>query len=118
MIAEPREARPWATGKNSDDKDRNNDCCLIVCCGSGYYRRRPASTNSRLDYGGAVERKLNTMCRGWSPGSVRERRLDQICSTRDNLRKALNKMGYCYGKRHDAGMKWHRCTSTSLRYSN
>ena len=62
-----------------------------------------------------VERKLNTMCRGWSPGSVRERRLDQICSTRDNLRKALNKMGYCYGKRHDAGMKWHRCTSTSLR---
>jgi hypothetical protein len=46
-----------------------------------------------------VERKLNTMCRGWSPGSVRERRSDQICSTRDNLRKALNKMGYCYGKR-------------------
>jgi hypothetical protein len=67
-----------------------------------------------------VERKLNTMCRGWSPGGVGERRLDQICSTRDNLRKALNKLGYCYGKQHEAGyqMKWHRCTSTSLRHRN
>jgi hypothetical protein len=63
----------------------------------------------------AMELELNSMCRGWSLDD--EGHLDKICSTRDKLGKALNKMGYCYGKQHEAGyqMKWHRCTSASWR---
>ena len=62
----------------------------------------------------SVERDLNSMCRGWSGD---EKHTDQVCAVRDKMNKALNKMGYCYGKHGQIGadMEWHKCTRNSLR---
>jgi hypothetical protein len=62
----------------------------------------------------SVERALSGMCRGWSGD---DKHTDEVCSVRDKMEQALNKMGYCYGKAGQVGaeMRWHRCTQHSRR---
>lgn len=60
----------------------------------------------------AIEGKLNSMCRGWSGNDPHT---DEVCALRDDLHKLLGTMGYCYGKKGQAGyqMQWHKCTTGS-----
>jgi hypothetical protein len=62
----------------------------------------------------AVEFELNGLCRG---GGLGEDATMKICDLRDKMGKALNAMGYCYGKegKYGAQMEWHKCTKRSMR---
>ena len=61
-----------------------------------------------------VVRALDNLCRG-STGDTPN--LDKICATRDQAWNVLNKLGYCFGKKGQAGYlkSWHKCTSESER---
>jgi hypothetical protein len=62
----------------------------------------------------AIHRQLNSMCRGWSGDDPHTQ---QVCEVRDRLGGTLQKAGYCFGRRGQAGaqMSWHRCGPDSLR---
>jgi hypothetical protein len=63
----------------------------------------------------SLQRDLDNACRGGTPDD--NGNLDRLCTIRDRLSKAINRLGYCYGKRGQYGyqMQWHKCTSVSLR---
>jgi hypothetical protein len=62
----------------------------------------------------ASYRALNSACRG---GSGDDPRTQRACVERDHAVAALQKAGYCYGRRGQVGaqMSWHRCGADSLR---
>jgi hypothetical protein len=62
----------------------------------------------------AVWSDLNSFCRGWSGD---DKHTDEVCETRNKMDAALKKLGYCYGKRGQAGyqMSWYKCASSSNR---
>jgi hypothetical protein len=62
----------------------------------------------------SVYSDLDDMCRGW-PGD--DPHSDEVCKTREKLRQALIKMGYCYGKNNQsrAQFSWHKCGPGSVR---
>jgi len=57
---------------------------------------------------------LNDQCRG---GSGDDPKTLEACESRDTLNIKLNQLGWCYGKKSDAGyqMKWHQCEINSNR---
>lgn len=57
---------------------------------------------------------LNSACRG---GSGDDPRTQRACAERDRVVSALQRAGYCYGRRGQVGaqMSWHRCGPDSLR---
>jgi hypothetical protein len=59
-------------------------------------------------------RSLNSACRG---GSGDDPRTQQACVERDRVVAALQRSGYCHGRRGQIGaqMSWHRCGPDSLR---
>jgi hypothetical protein len=61
-----------------------------------------------------IESELNSMCRGWSGDSEHT---DQVCAVRTKADLLLNKLGYCHGKKGQAGYQqtWHKCTKDSNR---
>jgi hypothetical protein len=61
-----------------------------------------------------IERQLNTMCRGWSGDDPRTA---EVCDVRERMIEVLSTMGYCYGRRGQAGyqMQWHKCIGDSNR---
>jgi len=61
-----------------------------------------------------MERAANSRCRG---GSGDELHTWEACGERTAYGRILGMMGWCYGRRGEAGyqMQWHRCTPTSIR---
>lgn len=62
-----------------------------------------------------VETQIDSLCRGAITDDEKLRAA--VCDFRDQLGVALNQRGYCYGIRNQIGadMRWHRCTSASIR---
>lgn len=56
----------------------------------------------------------NSNCRG---GAGSDPETNKACTRREKLSADLLSVGWCYGKKHDYGyqMKWHKCTSGSIR---
>ncbi|MEI4480655.1 MULTISPECIES: S1C family serine protease [unclassified Phyllobacterium] len=56
----------------------------------------------------------NSNCRG---GAGSDPETNKACTRREELSADLLSVGWCYGKKQDYGyqMKWHKCTSDSIR---
>jgi hypothetical protein len=63
----------------------------------------------------AIWYDLNEMCRGWSGDDPHT---NEVCAVREKAGLTLNKLGWCYGKKGQAGaeMSWHRCGKASYHY--
>lgn len=59
-------------------------------------------------------RDLNGVCRGGSGDSPTTM---AACRRRDDVGRRLGRLGWCYGRRGEAGyrMDWHRCQANSVR---
>ena len=62
----------------------------------------------------SVYADLDDMCSGW-PGD--DKHIAEVCDTREKLRQALIRMGYCKGKysQSRSDFEWHRCGPDSVR---
>ena len=76
-----------------------------------------ASAQSRHDPRSMIMlwHEANAQCRG---SSIDNPDTQSACEERETYSKRLDQLGWCYGKRGEAGyqMKWHRCTRQSIRF--
>lgn len=98
----PNEAKKWLSERG------------IKIDGAGQTHSTPDSSTNHIQGLIANERQLNDKCGG---GSGNDSKTMDACNKRDALNKKLNQLGWCYGKRNEAGyqMKWHQCQGDSLR---
>jgi hypothetical protein len=75
----------------------------------------PASAQSRGDATALIGlwQRANTVCRG----SNDRQKIAEACGQRESIAKRLASFGWCYGRTGEYGyqLRWHRCTSYSLR---
>ena len=62
----------------------------------------------------AAEGMLDEECRG---GSLNDAMTGYACRARQTIGVVLDKNGWCYGKKDESPplMRWHRCTTDSVR---
>src|SRR5262245_39743544 len=72
---------------------------LILLC------PRPAAADTARDLV-TIWNDLDGMCRGWSSDDPRTQ---EVCAVREQAGYALDRLGWCYGRKTEAGaeMIWH-----------